>query len=127
LMSKSQPLQTDLSQNQENAKVAARLNGDEAENTKILKLKTPLRVGDGERVITELKLDCSNLKGSDFRRLCQEHRMRFNTSVPNLVYDEAFREAAIAKLNDIPIEDLDEIAFSDMVKATSRILYFFVE
>ena len=113
----------------ENRKVRIKLDGSETENPHILKLKKPLIAGDGERKLTELKLDCSALSGDDFLRYAREYRMRFNIgNTPNIIYDETFRATVIAAINGMPLEDFSHgTVFSDMIKATSRILYFFVD
>jgi hypothetical protein len=126
-MNETLPTTNQETEHPENRKIRLKLDGSETENPHILKLKKPLPVGDGERKITELKLDCAALEGSDFLRYAREFRMRFNSSIPNIIYDETFRATAIAAINEIPLEDLTQIAYSDMVKATSRILFFFVE
>jgi Phage tail assembly chaperone proteins, E, or 41 or 14 len=96
------------------------------ENDHLLVLKKPLLID--ERTIKQLSLDCSKLTGADFRELATEYRLRTNNpNVMNLIYDEAFRLTVIARINEIPYEDLDALSFADSVKATSRVIYFFVE
>ena len=125
----NQAEQTEQTEHPENRKIRIKLDGSESENPHILKLKKPLPMGDGERKITELKLDCAELSGDHFLQYSREYRMRFNVgNTPNIIYDETFRATAIAAMNGIPLEDFTKgTTFSDMVKATSRILYFFVE
>lgn len=96
------------------------------DNDHILVLKKPISVG--ERTVKQLNLDCSRLTGADFRELAGEYRIRTNNpGVMNLIYDEAFRLTVIARINEIPYEDLDQLTFGDSVKATSRVIFFFVE
>jgi hypothetical protein len=107
---------------------AAGSNGEKEkkeENPHLLKLGKPLLVG--ERTLTELTLDCRNMTGADFRALATEFRMKYNAVTPNIIYDERFRLLVLGRLNGIPEEDFDGLSFSDILKASSRILYLFTE
>ena len=90
-----------------------------------LKLSRPLLAGD--RTLTELNLDCRPLTGADFRAFASEFRMKYTTTINNIVYDERFRFLVIAKLNSIPEADLDGLAFSDAITVSGAMLYFFLE
>ena len=53
--------------------------------------------------------------------------MKYNAVTPNIIYDERFRLLVLARLNGLPEEDFDGLTFSDILKASTRILYLFTE
>lgn len=92
----------------------------------LYKLSPPLKLANG-KIIEQLDLDLDKLKGKGIKAVAAQFRqvVKEFTAVPWA--DERYQLIAVARLNGIIYEDLDELGGKDTVFVMRNALDFFGE